>query len=434
MKKVIILGAGISGLTLAWYLKQRFGDRLSIKILEKSNRVGGWIQTIRHQDFLFELGPHSCRPTGNGESTLRLIQSLGMQDQVILPNSNSMKRYLWKNKKLQPVPHNLLGALFSPLMRGIPLTLLREWFIPRNQAQDESIYEFVLRRFGKSAVSLIDPLVTGIFAGDIKKLSIKSCFPLLHAWEEQYGSVLLGAIKHKRKPQTIKTPFFSLKDGLGSLTTTLGQRLDREIEKNSTVGKLHICTDSIAVETTDGRQWEADHVYSTLPAHVLGDLVDPSFHSIASATVSVVSLGYRHNVLKKDGFGYLVPSDEKEDILGMIWDSSIFSQQNSTKDETRLTIMLGGTHRPDICNLDDSELIDKALSACSRHLNIDIQPEAIHVHKAISAIPQYNVGHSEKLAHLHSYSTRLTCFGTTFNGVAVNDCIAHAEHLSTKIL
>ncbi len=169
----------------------------------------------------------------------------------------------------------------------------------------------------------------------------------------------------------------------------------------------------------------------------LNDLVKPSLNNIESASVAIVSLGYREKVLKQDGFGYLIPSDQKEDILGMIWDSSIFPQQNNHEQETRLTVMLGGTHKPGMVNLESSELTERALTACANHLGIDASPAAVHVTKAPYAIPQYYVGHAERLKSfenmLQNKTSRLTCFGTAFNGVAVNDCIAHAEHLVNNL-
>lgn len=446
MKKILILGAGISGLSLAWFLKKRHGNNIEITILEKSSRVGGWIQTRNQQGYLFELGPHSCRPQGPGESTLHLIESLNLQDQVITPDSAAKRRYLWMDHHLQPLPNNLISMFTSPLMRGLLPSLWKDLRTSRSSEEDEDIHSFFTRRFGEHiANQFIDPLVTGIYAGDPKKLSIKSCFPLWHTWEQQSGSVLWGWLKSRKSRKNSsafvrslsKAPFFSLKNGMETLPQELEKHLSGCIHKDSEVVSMNFASDFIGVDTADGRQWEADHVYSTLPARALANLLKPhrpeiyeQLNNIPSASTAIVSLGYNQQVLNERGFGYLIPSHAQQEILGMIWDSSIFPQQNKSSNETRLTVMLGGMLQPEVCQLSDSEIVVKALSAGAKHLGIGVLPEAMHVSRATEAIPQYFVGHSRTVERVEEavskLSSRLTCLGSAFHGVSVNDSIARS--------
>jgi len=171
----------------------------------------------------------------------------------------------------------------------------------------------------------------------------------------------------------------------------------------------------------------ADHIFSTLPAHALAPLV-PSLQEklvkIPFATVAVVNLGYRCSVLDKKGFGYLIPSREKEQILGVVWDSSVFPEQNRNPHQTRLTVMIGGVRMPEVENLAEHELIDIAVEALKRHLGIAAPPDAAHVFLARSAIPQYQVGHGNLLSQIVDAAPKnFSCLGSSYRGVSVNDLI-----------
>ncbi len=150
MRHIVILGAGISGLSTAWFLKKRFGKEIALTIIDKSKRPGGWMQTSHTGGFLFEQGPHSCRATGAGLATLQLAEELGLQDHVVTADPASHIRYLYHNQSLQRLPTGPLSCLFSPLMKGIIPALIRDWRTPPGNQDDESIYDFFSRRFGPS--------------------------------------------------------------------------------------------------------------------------------------------------------------------------------------------------------------------------------------------------------------------------------------------
>ncbi|MFQ5728773.1 MAG: protoporphyrinogen oxidase [Waddliaceae bacterium] len=450
MKRFIILGAGISGLSLAWFLKQRFSNNVSIAILEKDECPGGWVKTTKQDGFLFEEGPRSCRSKGAGGETLRLIEQLGLQDQVILAGRAARYRYLWMDKKLCQLPTGLLSLFTSPFLKDIVTALVRDLTAGPSQQEDESIYNFVARRFNSNiAEKLLDPLTKGIYAGDIHQLSIKSCFPILHQWEQAHGSVLKGAFKKKKKNSGPFSPFvqefqksslFSLKSGMEALIRELAGRLEDNLLLSSEVASCRFLPKGVEVDLVDGTTLEADHVFSTIPACGLSPLFAPIHQelsellvSVPSVSTTVVNLGYHKTVLEKQGFGYLVPSKEKEDILGVVWNSSIFPQQNRNPEETRLTVMMGSAHMPNFDTLHEQEFATIALEALSRHLNIDTQPDTISVKIAKSAIPQYLVGHAEKVAAMERTISMafpcLTLSGNSFYGVSVNDCIVRSKQI-----
>jgi protoporphyrinogen/coproporphyrinogen III oxidase len=428
--KIIILGAGITGLTTG-YLHNKNAD---VTILEKSSRPGGWIQTINQDGFLFELGPRSCRPKSNGRYTLKLIEELGLTDQITTGHTDATKRYLFVNNKLQKLPTSPLSFITSSLTRPMALSLLKEPWISPSQEDDESIHSFISRRFGDYAANtFFNPLTLGIYAGDTHKLSIKSCFPNLHEWEQTHRSVIRGAFKSKPVyPITSpfieslqKQPLFTFKKGMQTLTDALAQRLDSNIRYNTTVTSIDINDKEVTVNTSKG-SFSCDHLYLCIPAHQLTSLF-PQIPTIETASVVTASIGYKHYTLKEQGFGHLVPASEKEKILGVVWDSSAFPEQNQHPQETRLTVMMGGAQYPDLINESKQTLETLALDALNRHLGITTCPDTLAIHYAKNAIPQYHVGHAQRVEEIErQFPHNITLLGNSFRGVAINDCIANA--------
>lgn len=419
-RQVVILGAGISGLTCAWYLKKHYGSEVDITILEKGERAGGWIHTLSKEGFLFELGPHSFR--GNAEHVFQLIEELGLQDQVIRSHPSASQRYLYTKQKLQPLPNGFLSLLTSPFLKPLLGACVRDLWAPKGVQEEETIDAFFTRRFGKRIASqFADPLVSGIFAGDSHRLSLKACFPKLYQYEQDHRSIIKGMSKSKSKKG-----IYSFKHGMETLTKELVRQLDVKILYQCAPATLVYHSDHINVN----KSIEADQVISAIPAYALSDVVGP-FPPLSYATVAVVNVGYAKQVLKQEGFGYLIPSQEQEKILGCIWDSSVFPQQNQQPQETRLTVMLGGIHHPHIENYSEEECRQVALHAIKKHMKIDASPLVVHVSMARLAIPQFEVGYSSWLEEIRQsikqFSPRLHLCGNAFNGISVNDCISGAK-------
>jgi protoporphyrinogen/coproporphyrinogen III oxidase len=396
--RIAILGGGISGLSCAYYLKKNYGDAIDLTIFEKEERLGGWIQTRNVDGFLFESGPRSIR-LQDGEETLALIHDLGLDDQLLFASKAAKNRYLLWNGKLEKI-------LSFPLMRGVLPGILNDLFASKGDLEDESVHAFFSRRFSSLiADRFIDPLIKGIYAGDSKQLSIKACFPQLM----RDRSLILGGLfgSFKRKKRGIVT----LKGGLGGLISKLGEILRKEIRLG------------VKINSLEG----FDKIISTLPAHALADLLPESrlqkqLRSIPFATAGVVHLGFRKQVHEYQGFGYLVPSSEKEKILGVIFDSSVFPEQSPNT--TRLTVMIGG---------DQENLEEIAKDALKRHLGISEEPDVCSSYTASRAIPQYPVGFLSLLGEIEEERRKyphLFLLGTSFHGVSVNKAIASAKKLS----
>lgn len=400
MKKIAILGAGISGLSLAYFL-EREQPNLEITIYEKSDRVGGWIRSDRIDGHLLERGPRSIRTGGLGQETLSLVKELGLESEMVLPSKDAKRRFLWNEGKLQQVPS--LG-----LLRGIWPGILREWRVPPSRAEDETIHAFFSRRFGERFTErLVDPMIAGIFAGNPRNLSIRSCMPRVFEMEQERGSLMKGFFRRKRHPFEM----YSFQKGMETLPKKLAEKIRSPIHFNS------------PIESAD--QIDADLIYSTLPAHAVAKIfpdLPAKVADIPFASLAVVGLVYDRPVLKQRGFGYLIPSKENQEILGCVFDSAIFPQQNSGN-ETRLSVMMYGTERA------DETLIDLAKKNLARHLGITDEPVIASVKRAEQAIPQYPVGHHRLVAELNQLD-RVKFLGISFRGVSVNDCI-HASRIAS---
>ncbi|SCA62374.1 Protoporphyrinogen oxidase [Chlamydiales bacterium SCGC AG-110-M15] len=449
MKHFVIMGGGISGLSLAWFLKRRFQDSVNITIIEAAPRVGGWISTHLDSDYLFEKGPRGFRPKAEGLSTLRLIEQLSLQDQVIEASADAGKRYLWKDDILQKLPEGLFSLFTSPLTRHIPYRLIREVFTPPQiHHEDESIYNFVSRRFGHDvAEELFDPLTSGIFAGNIKKLSINSCFPYLREMESQYRSVTWGMMRHRSNKEALspfaeeysRAPLLSFKAGMETLPLALQKQVEADILLNKPVKSIDFHDDKAYIHL-NGETIKADHIFSTVSATALANVL-PEYcakaiqllNTMVSTSICTVNVGFSHCCLPQKGFGYLVPSNQREEILGMTWDSDMFPQQNQRLDETRLTVMIGGDHDIDFQQRDEGEFTAIALRALKKHLNIHETPDEHCTQVNRYAIPQYYVGHKNKVNHIRNLLSHDTPFlsvlGKDFSNCGINHCIANAEEL-----
>lgn len=433
--RIAIIGGGISGLALAWNLRKRHGSAASIILLEKSARLGGWIRTEDRDGYLFELGPRSCRPEGAGVATVELVEELGLQSELISASPAARLRYLYTGGKLQALPTGVVSLLTSPLTRPLIWPLLKEWRVARGTG-DETVDQFAARRLGRYAADrLFDPMVRGIFAGDSRQLSMRACFPSLYHLEQRWGSLTKGLLRSSRDTRSV-SPFvrqvqrgglFSFRRGMETLVQTLQRRLESDIDIRCGVDMQTLDHPLIR---------EADHIYVTTPAFATAELLAkaaPEVSALLSETpfvsVASVCLGYPEPLLPYQGFGYLIPSREGESILGMVWDSSVFPQQNKWPSQTRLTVMMR-LEKP----MDSSTLESLAREAAARHLGIGLEPEVVGVAVSQQAIPQYTVGHIDRVLSVETHMRRLlpniTLLGNSLYGVAVNDCIAHAAQVS----
>jgi oxygen-dependent protoporphyrinogen oxidase len=454
--QIVIIGAGISGLAVAYRLQQAL-PAANITVLEQNARPGGTVWTEERDGFRIEAGPNGFLDTKL--ATVDLSRDAGLGDRLVpASEAASRNRYLFLGGRLRPLPSSLGGLLTSDLLswRG-KLSLLWERFRPGGKGgADESIDAFVRRRAGAEAAAVLaDALVTGIYAGDPRLLSAPACFPRLAEWERRHGSVLKGmahAARQRRRQsqdQRARRPgqMWSFQEGLRLLIETLTARLRRPPLLGAAARRVRRRADGTPgwlVEGEGREQWPAEVLLLACPAHrqaaLLGEL-DPELADMIGAIpynrLAVVALGYRQEDVpgKLDGFGFIVPQHQRRDVLGVQWCSSIFPGR-APPGMVLLRAMCGGWHRPDAAAWDDDRLVAAVRAELRLAQGITAAPILHHLVRWERAIPQYHVGHLERVARIEARAARhagLFLGGNAYHGVALNDCTEQASVLAAKV-
>ncbi len=454
MPQVVIVGAGLSGLSLAYRLHRARND-VTITILEKSSRPGGNIWTERIDGFQVEIGPNGfldAKP-----STLQLCRDLGLLNKLIPASEGSRKnRYLFWNGRLRPLPSSFRSFFFNRILssRGKVNLLLEKYRRrPADLLADESIYDFAYRRAGREAAEILaDAMVTGIHAGDPRQLSVAAAFPRIVQFEKEFGSVMRGfthagrkrraeAIELGEQPHPVR--MWSFREGLRLLVESLREQCGAEIISGLTVKR--VCRESKWIVEGEGRdRWEADAVALTCHApDQAGQLADldgalsAEVAAIPYAKIAVVVLGYQRSDVSGnlDGFGFIAPQATRRDLLGVQWCSSIFPDR-SPAGMVLWRALCGGWNRPDVFDWDDGRLIAAVRAELRIAQSVEAAPAFVHVVRWPRAIPQYVVGHFARLARIEDSVKKhggLFLGGNAYYGVAMNDCTEQAELLANQI-
>jgi oxygen-dependent protoporphyrinogen oxidase len=450
--RVVIVGGGISGLTLAYRLQERRPE-LDITVLEAEGRAGGTVGTLRRDGFQIEIGPNGF--LDGKPSTMTLCRDLGLGAGLVPASPDAARnRYLFLDGRLRPLPGGPGQFLRSDLLswRGKANLLLERWRRPRLDGHDESIASFARRRAGREAAEVFaDALVTGIYAGDPKLLSVRACFPRLANLECEHGSVMKGLAHAARArrlagqaPSSGPGKMWSLSDGLGAMIEALCAHLRRSPLAGvpvRTIGKQ----DNAWVVSAEGKDaWHADAVVLACPAYqqagILADVdeeLSDQVGAIPYNRIAVVALGYRRTDVPGSlaGFGYIAPQRLGRDILGVQWCSSIFPGR-APRDTVLLRAMAGGWNRPDVAGWDDERLVAAVRAELRLAQGIRAAPVFRHIVRWNRAIPQYFVGHLERVAWIEERLKRhpgLFLAGNAYHGVALNDCTEQADLLAKRV-
>ncbi|KAI5092536.1 protoporphyrinogen oxidase, partial [Silurus meridionalis] len=472
-KCVAVLGGGVGGLSACYYLSK--SPHVSkVVLLEATASFGGWINTTRREDgAVFEHGPRGVRPAGAvGRNTLHMLSDLGLEHEILpVPHHHvaSKNRFIFMNGELHKLPSSLSGLLKTvpPFSSPIILRVMKEVLVKKGKLEDESVHSFVSRRFGSELADIaVDCLCRGVFGGDSRKLSMRSCFPPLHTAEQNWGSVLLGMLLGGegagsdaraglvQRARTESWAQWSLRRGMQTLPDALQEALRGregvEIHHSAPIRTLSYIAGAWEIQVEGGATVKADHVISALPASVLASLLPPdarllSHHlrEINAANIGLVNLEYEGSVLPVSGFGHLIPSSEDSGLLGVVYDSVPFPQHNRKGEPTtRMTVMMGGAWfeetfgHPD--EVKEGMLLDRAVQAVRSHLNITSSPVWSRSAVLKNCIPQYHLGHWKRLEVMRQYirdhSLPLTLAGASFDGVSVNDVIFSGRRAAEGIV
>ncbi len=452
MNSVAIIGAGITGLTAAFRLRQK---NIPATVYEAGERTGGVIRSVRQDGYLAEFGPNTILETSPRISTL--IHDLDLDKRRLYSDPRASSRYLVRGGKPVDLPSSPPAFFATPLFSArAKLQLLAEPFIRRAPADlEESLAEFVLRRLGREFLDYaINPFVAGVYAGDPARLSVKHAFPKLHALEQKYGSLIRGQIfgarERKRRGEVSKAnaPKVSFDEGLQVLTDTLQAKLGSAVQLRSRVRQLKQTPQGWTVTAfANGRdeQREFAAVLFAGQAYRLPEIEFVTEHRLNTAPfaeiyyppVSSLVLGFRREDVAHpvNGFGMLIPEVERFHILGTIFSSSLFPNR-APAGHVNLTSYLGGVRAPELASRPVEELVELTLQDLRTILGVTGRPTFVHHMLYPHAIPQYEVGYGrfkDLMAEMERLCPGLFLAGHYRDGISLGDSLLSGHNVADRI-
>ena len=434
--ETIILGAGISGLTLGHYLNKRDKDFL---IFESSKYIGGNISTKNKKGFICENGPNTVLI--NNKSVQDLISDLKIKNDIIYPNDNNKKRFLIRKGKLIEIPQSLAQFIMSNILSlTAKIRIFFEIFIKKSDS-NLSVYDFFSRRFGKEFHDiLIEPFLTGVYAGNTRKMSIKYVLKKIWEAEQNYGSVILGFMK--RESRNISPKSFNFKNGLSDLTNALQHKIKDKIRFTSKITSISKIGNLYEITVNNDIKYRCSKLISTIPAYALSDIIfdkklSQNLKKIYYCPIYVLHLGIEKQKIKDDisGFGVLTKPSDNKSFLGIIFNSRIFPHVAPSEMDL-MTVMVGGTRQEELLKTDKDLLFDKIISDIRKLISYDGQIIMKHDFLWEKGIPQYGLEHdyiTNEIKNFEDKNKDLHILGNYVNGISVSDCIEKASKLS-KIL
>jgi oxygen-dependent protoporphyrinogen oxidase len=461
MPRIVIVGAGISGLCTAHYLVKTLsaaGREAEILLFEAEKVPGGKMRTVREDGFNMEWGPNGFLT--NKPYSLELVKDLGIEDRLAPSSDVARKRFIYSGGRLHRLPETP-QAFFASNLLSLPgrLRILWEPFAPGPPSGvDESLGDFARRRLGAEALEkLLDPMVTGIFAGDPDTMSLRSCFPLIHELEQKYGGLVKGMISLQRERRKAGENremsagpggiLMSFDAGVQTLIDVLASLLSEGLHTGIAVESVRQRGGRFLLSLVEnGRRGEidTDALVLATPAYsaasALGEL-DPGISEALSAIpyspISVVALGYDQATIGNplDGFGFLIPRLEKRKILGALWDSSVFPNR-APAGKALIRAMVGGVRDPDLAALPAGDLIALAREELSKTMGIAAAPALARAFFHDKGIPQYLVGHGKVLERLEARLAEIPGLylnSNAYRGIALNDCVLQSRLTAERI-
>ena len=441
--KIAVVGAGISGLAAAHFLKKGGAE---VTVFEKNAVPGGTVGSKVVNGYLVENGPSSTSETNFVID--ELLSDLSMKEEKVYADESSKYRFIIRDGLLHALPSGPGSFISTKLWSGgAKFRLFAEPFIGRAE-HEESIADFVTRRLGREFLDYaINPFVAGVYAGNPSDLSVRAAFPKLYALEEKYGGLLKGAIRgaRERKKRGTKArasaKLFAFKSGMGILPETIARELGGSVRLGVAVDNVKKDKAGFVVNFTADRKpgnEMYDRIVLSTPAFAAAAILKAWLPELSNELlkvkyppVAVALLGYKRGQIKIDlkGFGFLVPEVEKRKILGTIWSSSIFPNR-APEGYVELTTFLGGSRQPKLAGLSAEEVARIAHEENANLMKIEGLPAFQAVSKWDRAIPQYNIGHLSILDAVRHVETLHDGFYICCNykdGISVADCIANGK-------
>ncbi len=492
MKRVVIIGGGISGLAAAHRIKELDIDvnAVHLTLLEAKPQVGGIVQTEERDGFLLERGPDSF--ISEKPQALRLANSLGLQSHLIETNPNNRRSFVVRNGRLLPVPEGfqlLAPAKFWPFVKSdifswsgkarmaldLVLPRSRQNGNARGERADESLADFVRRRLGCEALErMAQPMIGGIYTADPEKLSLRATMPRFLEMEREHRSIIRALRRQTNALPAVQRAdaasstsgaryslFLSLDRGMQLLTDSLAERISgperaneitaqESIRVNTTVESLNLVRSDEGgakwlVTTDHGEDIVADAICLALPAHasakllrnVDGPLAD-ELGGIAYASSATLSLAYKRADVPHplDGFGFVVPFIEKRSLIACTF-SSVKFEGRAPEGHVLLRAFMGGALQPEMFELDEGALTARIRADLSELMGIAAPPLFTVLSRWKGSMPQYDVGHLDRVQRIKervSSLPGLTLAGNAYGGPGLPDCIRSGETAADQIL
>jgi len=435
---VIVVGGGLSGLSVAHFLNKQ-NPALKIAIIEKADRPGGAIKTFRRDGFQGEWGPHGF--LNNTEESLRLLKDLGLDREMQTAPLGDFRRFICFGGKLEPLPQSP-GMLLSTPLLSLPgkLRLLADlWKKPRQE--DQTIGEWAAYRFGPEVLPMVDVAVTGTFAGDLHRLSIDAVMPGVRQLEKEAGSVLRGL---KKKKQTESGG----KKGLPAMIN-FPDGMERFIDMLAVGRKNLLLSTSVNRLGREGEDWlvSTDHdvlrtpvLIMALPVNaslkLLKKLDEPPVSEVPGARIANVVMGFGKEASVPRGFGYLAPEKEGRFAMGAMFSSHMFPGR-CPAGHVLLEALVGGRRHPERLELSDREMIAKVYDDLSRLMDLPEPPVFAEVLRSPGSIPQLEMDHPALLVWrraIEEKNSGLHICGFGWDGIGINDVIKSAARSAEAAL
>ncbi|WP_025950948.1 protoporphyrinogen oxidase [Geobacillus thermocatenulatus] len=455
-RTVVIIGGGITGLTAAYYLQKAIREQrlpLACKLVEATHRLGGKVQTVVRDGFVIERGPDSflARKT----SAFRLVKEVGLEHEIV--HNATGTSYILVNGKLYPIPGGavmgiptriapfLTTGLFSPAGK---LRAALDFVLPPVKVDgDMPLGRFFRRRLGDEVVdNLIEPLLSGIYAGDIDEMSLMATFPQFFQLEQKYGSLVRGARRTTPKEQKErKGAFQTLKTGLQSLVDEVEKRLEPgSVIKGVRVERIVRTDSAYRLQLSTGEVWGADGIIVTTPHHVVPDMFADypffaPFRSVPLTSVATVALAFPEEAIRQDidGTGFVVSRRSDYTMTACTWTHKKWPH-TAPPGKALLRCYVGRPGDEEIVDQPDDEIVRVVLDDLNKVMNIAGQPEFAVISRWKRAMPQYTVGHRERLAHMKRQMgdalPGVFLAGSSYEGLGLPDCIDQGEKAVRDVL
>lgn len=451
---IAILGGGISGLTAAFKLKKAGKEFI---LLEGENSLGGKIRSSQHDGYTVEHGPNTVL-INNGEIK-KLIEDLGIWEQLIFPEKvASSNRFVLKNNRIEPFPSGFGKAIKSKLFSIRTLiSILKEPLKKANTDDaDESLADFVERRLGKQILEdFITPFVTGIYAGDPKKMSVNYTMSLLKEAEDKHGSIIKGMMKimkakkvESEKLGLPKQKIFTFKNGLQDLINTIHSKIEDEVELNAPVLKIEHTKEGYLIKyEQEGEEKEISckQVISALPAFTLAEIthnfafgLSSNLSKIKYVPALAVHLGFNSSQMKwnEKAFGILSRNEEKVPFLGVLFNSHFFPH-TAEKGKELISVICGGYRYPEIIDKTDEEIFEEVTTCLRKLLGITGDFDLQNIVRWGKGIPQYELGYREIEKEIDLFvgaHHNFKIVANFYKGISVSDCVKNASLVAQSLL